>query len=260
MTDLTTSEPSVRLNLAIEHLYQVFAGYPPYLEGCPCCVTEEMKEPLRTIPLRELTSSDLVRFHYKVITTWSDEDGFRNFLPRMLELIVTDEEYSLDLCIITQKLFDAEWLKWSTTEKEAIIGYLLALWDQQIQIYPVFPLLVDDVLSMIFDLVEDISPCLQRWSDEKSGTGALHLAQFVFLNTQSLLRSPPVLPSTSYINDGQDQRSSDQIIRWLLEPERLACLRMLQDHPPQVPLEFDLEKAIQTLEILQGERERLSTE
>jgi len=40
--DLHGDESSLRLQQAIERLYEVFAGYPPNLEGCPCCVSEEI--------------------------------------------------------------------------------------------------------------------------------------------------------------------------------------------------------------------------
>jgi hypothetical protein len=258
--DSLGDDSSLRLHQAIERLYEVFAGYPPNLEGCPHCVTEEMKEPLRSKPLRELTSDDLYTFHMKVMTTWSDEGGFRHFLPRVLELVATDVDSSLDLCTITNKLFYAEWMKWPITEKEAIGSFLSALWAQLIRIYPSFPPFIQDTLDMIIGIAEDIGPYLQVWSNEKSGAGALHIGETVYRNSDGLLEFPPRLPRTWWDMGNCELKEINRIIQWLLEPERLACLRNLRETPPSIPLDFDLEKAIQTLEILQGEREQLIIE
>jgi hypothetical protein len=249
--DLHKDDSSLRLHQASERLYEVFADYPPNLEGCPHCVFEEMKEPLRTIPLRELTSDELFTFHMKVMTTWSDEEGFRHFLPRILDLVATDVESSLDLCTITNKLFYAEWMKWPVCEKEAVEDFVFALWNRLIRIYPDYPPFVNDTLSLAIGITDNIEPYLQVWSNEESGAAALHIGETVDRNSDGLLDTPPRLTRTWWDMGNCELKKINRIIQWLLEPERLASLKMLRDYP-QAPLEFDLEKAIQTLEALQA--------
>lgn len=78
---------------AIEALYRAFSNYPlhKHVEGCPCCIAESDKMLLESKPLRQLSSSDLSRYSFKAMTTWGDKNDFRHFLPRIFELVVSEE-------------------------------------------------------------------------------------------------------------------------------------------------------------------------
>ena len=254
-------DAALRLHQAIERLYEVFADYPPNLEGCPCCVTEEMKDQLRPKPLRELTGDDLFEFYSNQLSTWSDEDGLRHFLPRMCELLATEKYSMLDLWGIAGNLQAGKWRKWPEGEQEAIEEYLVALWIFLLQEYPSPVLEINDAMMGIGIVFEDITLYLSILEEEESVSGALHLARFILAETDVLLEERPHYQKPHFAAWGwsdNELKAIEKIILWLLEPERLACLRKLRESPPLVPLDFDLEKAIQTLEILQEERERLN--
>ncbi len=119
---------------------------------------------------------------------------------------------------------------------------------------------INDAMMGIGIVFEDITLYLSILEEEESVSGALHLANFVSESASVLLEERPHYQKPHFASWGwsdNELKAIEKIILWLHEPERLACLRKLRESPPLVPLDFDLEKAIQTLEILQGERERL---
>src|SRR5689334_4808434 len=79
------------LQASVENLYTVFARYPlAEIEHCKCCVTPEENARLSAKPLRELTEADFGRYPGKAITTWGHDEDYKHFLPRLLELVLTD--------------------------------------------------------------------------------------------------------------------------------------------------------------------------
>ncbi len=174
------------LHEAIGKLYATFAKYPlrhPVI-GCPCCVSEADQERLASKELRQLDGADLAQFVWKAMTTWGDEDDFKHFLPRILELIISDEQeqkYLLDRSVIFGKL---KYCKvWSEQEQKAITNYLLAYWRW---------ILVDrlgpkgdyweagDYLEDVADLVSDIMPYLNFWREMLPAPSSLrHLSAMI---------------------------------------------------------------------------------
>ncbi len=104
------------LKLSIEKLYDTFAKYQGLskLEGSPLYDDlDSWNKQLRSKQLRELTDEDLSRFAGKVIMTWGDENDYRFYLPRILELTA---ELKTPYDIWTpykQDLEDANWKTWS---------------------------------------------------------------------------------------------------------------------------------------------------
>jgi len=114
-----------------EALYAMFDGYPlrKHVEGCPCCVGREEATRLAWVPLRALSPGDLGRYAFKAMTTWGDVTEFKHFLPRILELAVTEEGASfpgLDLELIGHKLELAGWYEWPLNERDAVLDHLRA--------------------------------------------------------------------------------------------------------------------------------------
>ncbi|MFB9902552.1 hypothetical protein [Allokutzneria oryzae] len=149
------SRPTSPRAEAVERLYQVFGRYPlrAVVEGCPHCVGPEDHATLRAAPLRVLTSAQLKRFAAKAMTTWGDEDDFRHFLPRLLELG--------DLDGLGGKLRHANWSQWPADERAAVDGFLSELWRERLDV----PLL--DELAVIYD---DIEPFLVVWKENPDAT------------------------------------------------------------------------------------------
>jgi hypothetical protein len=113
---------------AIEKLYDIFVRYPlSNTEGCPCCVHEKDQRQLRSAPLRKLSGDALGRYSGKAMSTWGDADDFRHFLPRMMELLVSDE-YIWDAGHLAEKILYGGWTQWPDDEKEAVRGFWREWW------------------------------------------------------------------------------------------------------------------------------------
>jgi hypothetical protein len=118
-----------------ESLYTTFARYPlkPTLRGCPCCVSEADKSRLHVAPLRELTSEDLSRYAWKAMSTFGDEEDFKHFLPRMLELMALGDS-PVDDDLLLHKLEYAKWRTWPAEEVQAVEAFLLEWWQSSLMV------------------------------------------------------------------------------------------------------------------------------
>src|SRR5215213_8574195 len=104
--------PNDAIGAAIEDLYLVFRRYGlrSRLDACPCCTTHGDQARIESRSLRALTPADLEHYVSKAMTTWGDEDDFRHFLPRVLELAVSNDSLSfVDTELMLSKLAYASW-------------------------------------------------------------------------------------------------------------------------------------------------------
>ena len=116
---------------AVEDLYLVFRRYglKSRLEACPCCTTDADQALIRSRSLRALTAEDLQHYVFSAISTWGDEDDFRHFLPRVLELAMTNNSLSFVAPeLILDKLAYAGWGAWPAAEQEAVESFLRLRW------------------------------------------------------------------------------------------------------------------------------------
>ncbi|RZS30583.1 hypothetical protein EV193_116104 [Herbihabitans rhizosphaerae] len=182
---------------AVADLYDAFAGYPlrSTIEGCAHCVTEADQAALRSAPLPELTAESLSRFGFKALTTWGDVDDLRHFLPRMLEIAVTDDGWDLHATFV--KLATARWWDWPDGERRAIERYADALWLHVLTLMPTSRSAAD-VLDAFGTAFEDLTPFLVIWRAEATEPARCQLADL-------LLNRP----------SGLDSHLAD----WLAEPE-----------------------------------------
>lgn len=124
-------DPSALIASAVEALYQTFAAYRlgPHVEGCPHCVSDRNHARIYARPLRLLTADDLNGFAFKALTTWGDEDDFRHFLPRIMELMVSgNPDWMVDTEVVLGKLADANWLAWPEEEQAVVRSFLQLCW------------------------------------------------------------------------------------------------------------------------------------
>ena len=114
----------------IEQLYRTFSRYPfpAGMQGCPCCVSDEHLQLLRSKPLRQLGDHELSRYVFKAMTTWGTTEDFKYYLPRVMELYMSGGS-DFDADLLMDKLSHGEWRKWPADEQEAIGAYLLDWWN-----------------------------------------------------------------------------------------------------------------------------------
>jgi hypothetical protein len=173
------------LKQAVERLYEVFSVYPGNINMCvsPLKGTpEEMNSPLFSKPLRELTSQELSLFSTSVLYTWGMEPDLKHFLPRILELIGELDCPAFELEVFFIKFEIAEWLTWPAEEQDAIVYYLLCLWENIIEV-PVPASLEDFFLEYfvpIFKIYPDLSQLLAVWDKVKSAAATKRLAQLIY--------------------------------------------------------------------------------
>jgi hypothetical protein len=217
---------------AIERLYTAFAAYPlhNYVEGCPCCISPSDQATIRAKPLRSLTERDLGRYAAKALTTWGTVADFKHFLPRLLELVVTDPAFNE--AILASKLQRGQWHQWPHHEREAIGVYLMALWRYVLVCDDLRCLgrSTDDWLTFIGGIVDELSPFLMLWQDSAVIAARRHLASFVCDNGDMLLRKNK-LDSVWWKERPEQMRQATQ---WLADPQTQDILEQaFFDHAAQ---------------------------
>jgi hypothetical protein len=118
-----------QLGEATAALYEVFGRYSlkSMIACCPHCELGSAEAKLRARPLRQLTWDDLGVYVFKAMTTFGDEQDFKHFLPRILELFAIDPENAhYDLNIVFRKLEYASWTEWPEAERRVVHGYVRA--------------------------------------------------------------------------------------------------------------------------------------
>jgi len=116
----------IRMKQLINQAYAVFAKYekPSDLVACECCLSPDEKTVLLTTPLRDLSPEQLGGYAADVFYTMGEVPDFKYFLPRILELSVTDEFLWPDPEVVSRKLSLAQWGDWPTEEQSVITDVL----------------------------------------------------------------------------------------------------------------------------------------
>lgn len=177
-------EEQAALQAAIEKTYTIFERYPLHhpVIGCPCCISKADQERLASRPLRLLDAFDLDRFIWKTMSTWGDENDFKHFLPRMLEL-VTDPHERRGLpahLILFGKLSYCK--AWTEAEWEAVTDYLLAFWHWILADHPGDEndtLEAYDFLDALSYGIDDLTPFLHTWHTIHTPSSLRQLANLV---------------------------------------------------------------------------------
>ena len=122
MTRPPSDGMATELKEAIDSVYAAFAAVPRprEIEGCPCCIEDKEVDVLLAKPLREISPEELSSYASSVFLTIGCEKDFHYFLPRILEVTVTDLGWWPDIEVTGRALENAKWLTWPEAEREAI--------------------------------------------------------------------------------------------------------------------------------------------
>ena len=211
-----TSKESLRA--AVEHLYEVFGRYqfPDEPKYCTHCVRDEEDKALRSKPLRQLRAEDLARYSWKALSTWGTVEQFKHLLPRLFELVITDQ-YRYNPEILFKKPRFGGLSTWPNDEQEALNAYCDALWRYALTRHPIgdalasFPS-IDDCLCSIAHIVDDLSPLLEAWDSDKGQAATLHLVDFAVENASALREIRQL--SNSFWSERRTQMQ--QVVNWFL--------------------------------------------
>lgn len=109
----------IKMQAEIQELYSKFSFYPKpkSIESCSHCGEFPELKILCTKKLKELTWDDFGRYPFKAMTTMGNEQDFKYFLPRILELWYSDyhgSHYGIDT--LFSKLEDIDQKSWLMNE------------------------------------------------------------------------------------------------------------------------------------------------
>ncbi len=220
------------LRESAEQLYAVFSdpSWRCSVEFCEHC--GPVTDALYKKPLRDLTASDLERYCRKAMTTWGNERDFKHFLPRILELLPSSLSSApgVDIEVVLGKLRYAKWREWPARERDAIGGYLCALWDYLLARFPNEPE-IDEWLCGIARAVDDLTSFLQAWWDAPGPEGYLNFAAFggTVLHTNQLA-------DAVWWEELSAQKH--QVLSWLREPRTLDLLKRTQAERARWPADY----------------------
>jgi hypothetical protein len=208
-----------KLKISIEKLYDIFAKYQGLskLEGSPLYDDlETWNKQLRSKKLRELTDEDLSLFAGKVILTWGDENDYRFYLPRILEL-TAELKTPYDIWTLYSRLEDANWKTWKADEQAAINEFTIELWNN---------LLNDnsekaewefkDYFHSIAYFYHDFSEILKVWETNDSFASIKHLTNYIIEERQHLFDNnyiDSIEKNTKNIEQFKTWLTSDNILK-----------------------------------------------
>jgi hypothetical protein len=209
---------------AVRELYYVFRPYVSrrHPEGCPCCVTDADKKKLFSKPLEQLTSDDLGRFAWKVLTTWGNENDLKHFLPRLLELVAEDDCVPFDREVLFGKLRLGRWTTWERTEQLALVRYFDAVWSDCIT-RPEGTVWLDELLCGLGRALDDLEPYLKRWENCQAISGYDHLCAFVDWNIDAIIKKQRL--TNSFWSDAEGQMN--QVKDWLLSAQTAISMQQI---------------------------------
>lgn len=207
-----------KLKISIEKLYDIFGKYQGLskLEGSPNYGDlDSWNKQLRSKNLRELTDEDLSRFAGKVISTWGDENDFRFYLPRILEL-TAHLKTPYDIWILYSKFEDANWKSWDDKEQRAINDFTLELWnnllnDDSEKAEGEF----NDYFSAFAYYFHDFARILNVWESNDSFASIKHLANYIYNEQINLFHHnyiSGIEKNTKHIEQFKKWLTSDKIL------------------------------------------------
>ncbi|MBK8416768.1 MAG: hypothetical protein IPL22_20985 [Bacteroidetes bacterium] len=200
------------LRIIIEKLYVNFAKYQGLskLEGSILYDDlEKWNRRLRSKKLRELTDEDLSVFAGKVILTWGDENDFRFYLPRMLEL-TAEFKTPYDIWILYSRLEDANWETWDFNEQKAINDFTIELWNNLLNDNSEkAEMEFKDYFHVVACFYYDFSQMLDVWEANENFASVKHLANYILEERQNIF-------DNNFINSQvKNTKNVEQFKAWL---------------------------------------------
>jgi hypothetical protein len=203
---------------ATEQLYAAFAAYtaPKKLEASPYRDSVKILADLQSAPLRELGDESLRYFANTAISTVGDENDYKHFLPRILQIgFLKDASYWI--FALPGKLRSAGWNDWPKLERKAVLDFIVS--NVAFALGPESSLdycSMQEWIVVLVELDQNVVPLLVNWkrTNNKMATDAR------FLAIQGLVDT-----AEKKLNDESELQLPFAILQWLTEPATETYLR-----------------------------------
>jgi len=174
---------SPQLRAALDDAYKAFADMPAptHLDASPLRDAKKILRTLTARPLRELTNEEIGPYSGWAMTTVGNEQDYRHFLPRILELSVSDPAWiGSEPPVIASRLLRADWRHWPENQQHAVTVVFYAAFDLAIRSNPELAAAsASDWLCGIARLGFPITDLLAGWRQSTTLESTLQLAWLV---------------------------------------------------------------------------------
>lgn len=203
-----------RLQRAIEGLYTAFAAVPKprAIDGCRCCIDDKEVWTMLSVPLRELTATQLGPYASSAMLTVGSPEDFRYYLPRILEIQTTCDGWWPDIEVIGRAMALAGWQRWSERERNGVEDFFLARTEALIEENDSYNL--DGLICGAARAQLPVEPLLSRIA-----ASAEAVLGFYKQNADTL---PRRMLSNAFWED--DPEATKPVIGWFFSPEILALI------------------------------------
>jgi hypothetical protein len=136
---------------------------PKTLDSCHCCHDAPEKVVLLNTGLKHLSGQPLENFIFSVFSTIGDEESFKYFLPRVLELVALGEFGDwCSLGLLGRKIAESNYQEWPDPLSNSVDSMLKIIWQEGFLKQEISDDtgLSTDLLCMIGNAVTDIQPYL----------------------------------------------------------------------------------------------------
>jgi hypothetical protein len=116
---------SPSLRQAIEGVYAAFRDVPrpTSVDGCPCCIDQKGISILLSKPLRALSPEDLAHYAASAFLTVGAVEDYLHFLPRILEILATKNDWWPDPEVVTRAIHTAGFHSWPDSRRTALTRF-----------------------------------------------------------------------------------------------------------------------------------------
>ena len=183
-----TSTSPTGLAHAIAGLYEEFGDGPlgRPLNGCEHCADAETLKRWAETPLRQLTAEELESYLYSAMATIGDEDDFKHFIPRLLELVVSDADFlGITFEQVGAQLTRARWQQWPARQSSTVRIALEELW-KTLGANEYDDFAIDSIVCGVALARMDIVALLTAWQKAPTPVAQANLKRFSEHNRDSL--------------------------------------------------------------------------
>ena len=209
------------------------------MDGCPHCIDSQESACLIATPRENLWSEDLGPYAFKAISSWGNQEDYKYFFPRILELALYNQSYlGFELGLIISKITACDLTK---AEHLSIKNVFFEIWKLNLEQMP------EESRFPVKILLEDISPLvnveilLSSWAKNTTLASALHLTEFIAYDWENLSLSGQV---TGFPFDGV------AVSAWLKSKERQSFLINVFESHLDTKYGNDLAEAIDRLRLI----------